>query len=100
MKARKLKAERTKDLGSPIKLTGLALDIHIRDNYAWIAENTSVIRKVNLEASSALLSHFALRKILMHRVVIDRKDRTAVSRAYSAGYVISVLRERWDEIYY
>ncbi|KAI0093936.1 WD40 repeat-like protein [Irpex rosettiformis] len=47
--ARKAKAERIKDLGSPITLPGLALDLHIRDNYAWIAENTHVIRKLDLE---------------------------------------------------
>lgn len=43
------KAERLKDVGSPIALPGIALDIKIVGNDAWIAENTSVIRKVDLE---------------------------------------------------
>ncbi|KAJ3521598.1 hypothetical protein NM688_g8998 [Phlebia brevispora] len=51
---RKSKAERTKDLGSPIQLTGVALDLHIRGNVAWIAENAAVIRKVDLESGKTL----------------------------------------------
>ena len=47
--ARKTKAEKTKDLGQPIQLAGVALDLHIEDHFAWIAENTQVIRKVDLE---------------------------------------------------
>ncbi|OBZ75742.1 hypothetical protein A0H81_04463 [Grifola frondosa] len=49
--ARKQKAERTKDLGWPIQIPGAALDIKIRGNIAWIAENTTVIRKLDLEVS-------------------------------------------------
>ncbi|KAF7796869.1 hypothetical protein EIP86_008054 [Pleurotus ostreatoroseus] len=51
---RKAKAERTKDLGSPIQLAGVALDLHIRGDIAWIAENDAVIRKLNLETGKTL----------------------------------------------
>ncbi|KAI0703594.1 WD40-repeat-containing domain protein [Cytidiella melzeri] len=52
--ARRTKAERTKSLGSPIQLAGVALDLHIRDKYAWIAENTAVIRKIDLETGKTV----------------------------------------------
>lgn len=52
--ARRLKAERTKSLGSPIQLPGMALSIIVRGGDAWIAENTHVIRKINLESGRTL----------------------------------------------
>ncbi|EJF65725.1 WD40 repeat-like protein [Dichomitus squalens] len=52
--SRKDKAERIKDLGSPIEITGKALAVHIRDNVAWIAENTTVVRKLDLETGKTL----------------------------------------------
>ena len=48
-KARKQKAERTKHLGEPVELTGKALDIAVIGSYAFVAENTTVIRKIDLE---------------------------------------------------
>ncbi|KAI8998774.1 WD40 repeat-like protein [Trametes punicea] len=53
-KARKDKAERTKDIGSPIEITGKALALEIRGNAAWIAENTTVVRKLDLETGKTL----------------------------------------------
>ncbi|CDO70760.1 hypothetical protein BN946_scf184798.g75 [Trametes cinnabarina] len=53
-KARKDKAARTKDVGSPIEITGKALAIEVRDNVAWIAENTTVVRKLDLETGKTL----------------------------------------------
>ncbi|KAI0336384.1 WD40 repeat-like protein [Cubamyces sp. BRFM 1775] len=53
-KARKDKAERTKDVGSPIEIAGKALAIQVRGNVAWIAENTTVIRKLDLETGKTL----------------------------------------------
>ncbi|KAJ3481551.1 hypothetical protein NLI96_g7574 [Meripilus lineatus] len=50
--SRKAKAEKIKDLGEPIQLSGAALDIQVRGNFAWIAENTSVARKIDLEVES------------------------------------------------
>ncbi|OSX65158.1 hypothetical protein POSPLADRAFT_1053931 [Postia placenta MAD-698-R-SB12] len=52
--SRKQKAEKTKHLGSPIELPGKALGIEVRGNYAWIAENTAVARKVSLESGKTL----------------------------------------------
>ncbi|GJE86949.1 WD40 repeat-like protein [Phanerochaete sordida] len=52
--ARKAKAEKIKDIGEPIQLTGVALDLHIRDKYAWIAENSAVIRRVDLESGKTV----------------------------------------------
>ncbi|KAI0670521.1 WD40-repeat-containing domain protein [Trametes maxima] len=53
-KARKDKAARTKDVGSPIEITGKALAIEVRENVAWIAENTTVVRKLDLETGKTL----------------------------------------------
>ncbi|KAF8163135.1 WD40-repeat-containing domain protein [Crassisporium funariophilum] len=52
--ARKEKAKRTKTLGDPIELPGKALAIEIQDGVAWIAENTTVVRKVDLETGKHL----------------------------------------------
>ncbi|KAF9239668.1 WD40-repeat-containing domain protein [Melanogaster broomeanus] len=52
--ARRLKSERTRTLGSPIQLAGKALDIKIEGNSAWIAENTHVAKKIDLETGSTL----------------------------------------------
>lgn len=49
---RKQKAKRIKDLGSPISLSGTALAMQVQGQFAWVAENTSIIRKVDLEVSS------------------------------------------------
>ncbi|KZV64463.1 WD40 repeat-like protein [Peniophora sp. CONT] len=47
--ARKDKAEKYAKLGEPIELKGIAIDLHIRGDYAWTAENSHVARKVDLE---------------------------------------------------
>ncbi|KAG1774298.1 WD40-repeat-containing domain protein [Suillus placidus] len=52
--ARRQKADRTKSLGSPIQLTGNAIDIQIRGNYAWIAESAHVAKKIDLETGKTL----------------------------------------------
>ncbi|KAF7974555.1 hypothetical protein HWV62_10036 [Athelia sp. TMB] len=52
--ARKQKSERTKTLGDPIQLAGKALAICVRDGYAWIAENTTIARKLDLETGKTL----------------------------------------------
>ena len=43
------------NLGSPIQLTGVALDLHVQDGYAWIAENAAVVRKIDLEVRAWLV---------------------------------------------
>ncbi|KIM87594.1 hypothetical protein PILCRDRAFT_284328 [Piloderma croceum F 1598] len=52
--ARRQKSERTKFLGSPIQLPGIALAIQIRGGDAWIAENTTVTRKIDIETGKTL----------------------------------------------
>ncbi|EGN96096.1 hypothetical protein SERLA73DRAFT_59372 [Serpula lacrymans var. lacrymans S7.3] len=52
--ARKVKAEQTKDLGSPIKLVGKALDMRVRGNDVWIAENAHVAKRISLETGKVL----------------------------------------------
>ncbi|TFK67916.1 WD40 repeat-like protein [Pluteus cervinus] len=47
--ARKEKAEKLKDVGAPIELPGKPLLVHVRDSEAWIAESTSVVRRIDLE---------------------------------------------------
>ncbi|KAH7889920.1 WD40-repeat-containing domain protein [Phlebopus sp. FC_14] len=52
--ARRQKSERTKTLGAPIQLAGKALDIRVDGNVAWIAENTHVAKKIDLETGKIL----------------------------------------------
>ncbi len=51
--ARKEKAERVKTLGEPVELPGKALAIEIHDGIAWVGENTTVVRKLDLEVRCA-----------------------------------------------
>ncbi|KAI0928857.1 hypothetical protein AcW1_005975 [Taiwanofungus camphoratus] len=51
---RKQKASKTKHLGDPIKIPGKALAIQVQGNVAWIAENTTVIRKLDLDTGKTL----------------------------------------------
>lgn len=44
-----MKSEKIKSLGSPIQLSGIALAIRLRNGNAWIAENTAIARKIDLE---------------------------------------------------
>ncbi|KAJ6488631.1 WD40-repeat-containing domain protein [Mycena vitilis] len=52
--ARRQKSERTKHLGEPIQLPGKALAIQIHRGYAWVAENTTVARKIELQTGNTL----------------------------------------------
>ncbi|KAI6038438.1 WD40-repeat-containing domain protein [Pisolithus marmoratus] len=52
--ARKQKADRTKLLGSPIQLGGKAIDVIVEGNTIWIAENTHVAKKIDLESGKIL----------------------------------------------
>ncbi|KAF8184936.1 WD40-repeat-containing domain protein [Mycena galopus ATCC 62051] len=52
--ARRQKSERTKDLGEPIQLPGKPLAIQIHRGYAWVAENTTVARKLDLQTGNTL----------------------------------------------
>ncbi|KAJ6618326.1 WD40-repeat-containing domain protein [Mycena sp. CBHHK59/15] len=52
--ARRQKSERTKTLGLPIQLPGKALAIQIHNGYVWVAENTTVARKMDLETGNTL----------------------------------------------
>ncbi|KAH9001487.1 WD40 repeat-like protein [Lactarius akahatsu] len=47
--ARKKKAEKYKDVGDPIALPGIPIDIKIRGNYAWIAGSDHTARKIDLQ---------------------------------------------------
>ncbi|KAJ3886601.1 WD40-repeat-containing domain protein [Lentinula edodes] len=46
--ARFKKSERLKDVGEPVQLPGKALAIEVLGNSAWIAENTTVARSIDL----------------------------------------------------
>ncbi|KAJ7871471.1 WD40-repeat-containing domain protein [Mycena olivaceomarginata] len=52
--SRRQKSERTKNLGEPIQLPGKALAIQIHAGYAWVAENTTVARKLDLQTGNTL----------------------------------------------
>jgi len=47
--AKQEKAERTKELGSPVELPGKVLDFVIRGAEAWTAESGHVVRRTDLE---------------------------------------------------
>nr|GAT51090.1 argonaute-like protein [Mycena chlorophos] len=52
--ARRQKSLRNKDLGEPIQLTGKALALQVHHGFGWIAENTTVARKIDLETGKTL----------------------------------------------
>ncbi|KAG5716260.1 hypothetical protein E4T56_gene10611 [Termitomyces sp. T112] len=52
--ARRQKSEKIKTLGSPIQLSGKALAIQVHESYVWIAENTAVVRKLDLESGKTV----------------------------------------------
>ncbi len=88
---RKEKAERTKMLGEPIELPGKALAIEVRDGVAWIAENTNVIRKLDLEVSLPRCASGALTDTLIRA---DGEDAAGVQRPHGARHEPVVLRPR------
>ena len=47
-KARQEKEKKIVDLGSPIKLKGQALDMLVRGNSLWVAENTGSVLVIDL----------------------------------------------------
>ena len=47
-KARQEKERKIADLGSPIKLKGQALDMLVRGNSLWVAENTGSVLVIDL----------------------------------------------------
>lgn len=89
--SRKEKAERTKTLGEPIELAGKALAIEVRDGVAWVAENTKVIRKLDLEVSPQRRASGALTNVHVHA---DGEDAAAVQGAHGARDEPRVLRPR------
>jgi len=52
--ARREKSERTKLLGFPIQIPGKALAIRVHDGTAWIAENTTIAKKIDLETGKTI----------------------------------------------
>ncbi|KAK7440209.1 hypothetical protein VKT23_017151 [Stygiomarasmius scandens] len=52
--ARNQKAEKFKDVGEPLQLQGKAIAIEVTGNDAWIGDNTTVARKVDLESGKTL----------------------------------------------
>ena len=49
IQARRQKAERTRNVGSPIELPGKPLAIMLRGNDLWVAQSDAVIRRIDLE---------------------------------------------------
>lgn len=87
MKARKHKAARIKHRGSPIEITGKALAIEVRDSVAWIAENTTVVRKLDLEVGcdgDRLVSSSA-RETQCGQA--DREDASIVQRTLGTSHI-------------
>lgn len=89
LQARRQKAEKTKTLGQPIQLIGKALDIHIEGNEAWIAENTHVAKKIDLEASGRYRLSLNARRIL----TTVRQYLANIQRSHCARHLLGILRE-------
>ena len=56
-------------IGDPIELRGKALAIEIRDGIAWIAENTTVVRKIDLEVRATRVHRLFFKKIIKKRMI-------------------------------
>ncbi|THV07875.1 WD40 repeat-like protein [Dendrothele bispora CBS 962.96] len=52
--ARNQKAEKLKNVGEPLQLPGKVIAIEVSENNAWIADNTTVARKTDLESGKTL----------------------------------------------
>ncbi|EEB92778.1 hypothetical protein MPER_08666 [Moniliophthora perniciosa FA553] len=52
--SRKQKAEQLKSLGHPLQLQGKALAIEVVGSSVWVADNTTVVRKIDLESGNIL----------------------------------------------
>ncbi|PAV23553.1 WD40 domain containing protein [Pyrrhoderma noxium] len=52
LEARRQKAERTKNVGSPVELPGKPLAIRLRGNDLWVAQSDAVIRRIDLETGA------------------------------------------------
>nr|ANC28034.1 WD-repeat protein [Polyporus umbellatus] len=87
--ARKDKAERIKELGSPIEIPGIALAIEVRDSIAWIAENTTVIRKLDL------LTGKTLQLFRGHTAPVT--SLTFVDRLPGSGQADLLVTGSWDK---
>jgi hypothetical protein len=85
-----VKAEKIKDLGDPIQLAGVALDLHIRDGFAWVAENTAVIRKIDLEVSVTFDYLCHTRRASGQ---VEREDGTTLSQSHGTLYIRRLLRQ-------
>lgn len=80
LQARKKKFDRVKGLGSPIELSGKPLDLLVRDNDLWVAESSSVARKLDLEVSGADITLLLSGVLTLHRQELFSK-RTRATRA-------------------
>lgn len=109
--ARREKAERIKTLGEPIELPGKALAIEIHDGSAWIGENTTVVRKLDLEVRCALLKffwgcvHFLTRKFQSGKTLGLLRGHTApvTSIAFcntnqSSEHKTILISGSWDKV--
>lgn len=52
--ARNIKAERIKDLGAPVSVSGKILDIEVKGSDVWIAESDHIARRLSLETGKTL----------------------------------------------
>ncbi|KAF9567620.1 WD40 repeat-like protein [Agrocybe pediades] len=93
--ARKDKSERIKNLGEPIELNGKALAIEIQDQVAWIAENTSVVRKLNLESGKTLQLYKGHTGPVTSLAFCDRKPGTGDKEVLVSGSWDNSIR-LWD----
>ncbi|KAF8201592.1 WD40 repeat-like protein [Pholiota molesta] len=89
--ARKEKAERIKTLGDPIQLPGKPLAIEIRNNVAWIADNTTVIRKTDLESGKTLQIYKGHTGPVTSIAFCDRKPGTGDQEILISGSWDNVL---------
>ncbi|KAF5373133.1 hypothetical protein D9758_001692 [Tetrapyrgos nigripes] len=51
---RNQKAEKLKNVGEPLQLPGKAVAVEVLGNHVWVADNTTVARKIELESGKTL----------------------------------------------
>ncbi|PIL23862.1 transporter [Ganoderma sinense ZZ0214-1] len=93
--SRRDKAQRIKDLGSPIQITGKALALEVRGSVAWVAENTTVVRKLDLETGNTLQLFKGHTAPVTSLAFVDRVPRSGKSDLLVTGSWDKTIKV-WD----
>jgi len=70
--ARQDKEKKIGDLGSPIKLKGQALDMLVRGNLLWVAENTGSVLVIDLNTNETISTYKCHQAPVTALIFVDR----------------------------